>query len=300
MLALPPPKWLLEPTRVWPPVGQGSGSGHQATWHSAQVPTAFPSGLICSPSVLSLSEQEGAGVPQAPRGGLETHRAVGALGWGSRGRSRPSLPSRGCRQRGRCSRAEPVRDASAEMQSPSRGVPRPRPYLWPTSLPTEPPPRAGSSGLSPCGSSGAEAPAGAPPGPALPSDGERGSLARAILPERTAAAAAGGGRRAAGGRRRVGGRGAGATISARRPAFPAPPPQWNGRGGLGNWGRPGSLPPRPGGAQARPPPHPGGWVPRGRATWERVLAPQASRGCLTTEVVVIVMLTVTALGGGEG
>lgn len=81
---------------------------------------------------------------------------------------------------------------AAGMQSPS---PRrcPRPYLWPTSLPTEPPPRAGSRGLSPCGSSGAEAPAGAPPGPPLPSDGERGSLARAILRERTAAAARGGG-----------------------------------------------------------------------------------------------------------
>lgn len=88
----------------------------------------------------------------------------------------------GAAQRSPCARCE------RQKQSPSRrlaGSPGTRPYLWPTSLPTEPPPRAGSKGLRPCGSSGAEAPAGAPPGPALPSDGERGSLARAILRERT-------------------------------------------------------------------------------------------------------------------
>lgn len=42
-------------------------------------------------------------------------------------------------------------DKMQAMRSPSRGVlvPRKRPYLWPTSLPTEPAPRAGSRGLSP-------------------------------------------------------------------------------------------------------------------------------------------------------
>lgn len=151
---------------------------------------------------------------------------------GGPGETRPTAPtrSRGCRrravQRSACGTKAPG------MQKPlpaavvvARGVPGPRPYLWPTSLPTEPPPRAGSSGLSPCGSSGAEAPAaGAPPGPALPSDGERGSLARAILRERTAAAAA-----AAGG-------GSYHRSTTPRPPRAAAAVELPGVGGLGSWG----------------------------------------------------------------
>lgn len=226
----------------------------------SRSPPPFSPPISPAGPLLSLSEQEGAGVPQADG----RHKGRGAWERGPQGRPGHPSPPRGCKQRGRCSGAEPVQDASAESKAPPGGAPRPRPYLWPTSLPTEPPPRAGSSGLSPCGSSGAEAPAGVPPGPALPSDGERGSLARAILPERTAAAAGGGG-------------GTGATISARLPALPAPPPQWNGRGGAGmleggrapsrlDRGRPGSAP--------SPSPE-----LRGRLTWERgVSAPRAARG----------------------
>lgn len=118
---------------------------------------------------------------------------VRALGWefGGETPAVPPFPGAAGNQADAAQRSQ-CRMQAAGMQSPS---PRrcPRPYLWPTSLPTEPPPRAGSRGLSPCGSSGAEAPAGAPPGPPLPSDGERGSFARAILRERTAAAAARGG-----------------------------------------------------------------------------------------------------------
>ena len=176
-------------------------------------------------------------------------------------------------------------------KAPPGGAPRPRPYLWPTSLPTEPPPRVGSSGLSPCGSSGAEAPAGAPPGPALPSDGERGSLARAILPKRTAAAA-GGGRRVAAEER--------ALPSPR--AAPRSPRRRRSGTAEGGWETGGGrAPSRRGPGAPRlgrlPTPEAGCAedAPRGR----RVLAPQASRGCLTTEVVVIVMLPVTALGGEE-
>lgn len=178
----------------------------------------------------------------------------------------------------------PCRMQAAEMQSPSRRRcavspgPRPHPYLWPTSLPTEPPPRAGSRGLSPCGSSGAEAPAGAPPGPVLPSDGERGSLARAILRERTAAAAArggGGARRyhlgtaprpprvaAAVERARGGWRRRCWKAQGRRPRSPTP--RRRGRG------RPGSLPSPPERPRAQRMPQVGG----GRS---------APRGCVGTE-----------------
>lgn len=180
------------------------------------------------------------------------------------------------------------------MQSPSRQRregslgPRPRPYLWPTSLPTEPPPRAGSSGLSPCGSSGPEAPAGAPPGPALPSDGERGSLARAILRERTAAGGGGGAGRY--------------QLRAPPSALPAPPPQWNGRGGLGGWGAGGRAPPTAGGnVQAQSPPHPRRpCVGKGHPMWEGgSQGPRVARGCLIREVVVIIIAAVTALGEGR-
>jgi hypothetical protein len=147
------------------------------------------------------------------------------------------------------------------MQSPSRrgaAGSQARPYLWPTSLPTEPPPRAGSRGLSPCGSSGAEAPAGAPSGPALPSDGERGSLARAILRERSA-------------REAVAGAAPGATIALR--TRPPPRAAVEQSGGVGRAPAPYLVPPSRPQTQSRPgyskedaaPGAPGTWPPYTRS-----------------------------------
>lgn len=209
--------------------------------------------------MLSLSQQERAGVPQTPQGGLETQEWSRRSAGGPRGDlSRPSLPGAAGNAAGAAERAR----AGCERQrckAPPGGAPRPRPYLWPTSLPTEPPPRAGSSGLSPCGSSGAEAPAGAPPGPALLSDGERGSLARAILRERTAAAAA-----AAAGAERALPSPRAAPCAPRAAAAVERP---RGAGKLGGGRAPSRRGPGWGGGQARPPPQRGGPVRPGRRTW---------------------------------
>lgn len=135
------------------------------------------------------------GSQRCPRAGWRQWVA-GRLGGGSKGDPGcPPFPPATSDAAGAAEQT-PSRCKRQRCKAPPGGGargPGPLPYLWPTSLPTEPPPRVGSSGLSPCGSSEAEPPAGAPPGPALPSDGERGSLARAILRERTAAGGGGGG-----------------------------------------------------------------------------------------------------------
>lgn len=232
MPALSPPKW------GWHQQDRGScGTG---LGQGPPVPGTEPGPLPPSPAVspaappCSAAKWREWGSRRLPKAGDTAGSR--ALWWAYEGRPWPP-PFPGLQ----ATQVQPSQRSSSRMQArfAKRG-PRPaRPYLWPTSLPTEPPPRAGSSGLSPCGSSGAAAPAGAPPGPALPSDGERGSLARAILRERSARRAAGGGRR---GRRRA----EPSQLAPRPPRRRAVERPGARAGGLGRTARTARLKPPPG------------------------------------------------------
>lgn len=161
---------------------------------------------------------------------------VAALCWGSPGRPQPSLPSRGCRQRGRCSRASPCRMRAAEMQSPSRRRPAPPPLPLAHVAAHGAPAAGWQQRAEPMRLLGGRGAGRGAPRARL----ALGRRARQLGPRHPAGAHGRGGGSGGGG-------GAGATISARRPVrSPRRRRSGTAEGGWEAGGRPGSLPPRPG------------------------------------------------------
>ena len=142
-------------------VGEGRAGVPEPPGRVPRSSSLLPSGLTCRPTVpASKSRREGESTgSRRPAGST----AGGPCAWVRvrRGRTPPSpAPFPGLRATRQVqpsgAGAGGERQRSRAPPGGTRGPPGARPYLWPTSLPTEPPPRAGSSGLSPCGSSGAE------------------------------------------------------------------------------------------------------------------------------------------------
>lgn len=224
----------------------------------ASAPPPLPAGSLRSASDSS----RGLGVPEVPQGWLET---VGGRAFGRGFQGRPGLPSLSPRLQA-TRQAQPSRpraDASGRDAKPLlaavRGVPARSPTSGPRRCPRSPRRGSVAAGSARAAPRRPSLRPGLPPGPPCP---------------RTASAAAWPAPSCGSARRlEAAGAAPGATISAPRPALPAPPPQWIGLGGRGGEA---ALPPSAHGARA-PAPRPARPAAAGPLSREASTGPDSRR-----------------------
>lgn len=238
MLALPHPKWLLGTDMSVASSGTGLGQG-SAGPHLLSL-LRFQLQAHCAQPLR-------AGGSRGPTGGRETQRA-GRLGGGPQGRPRPSLPSPGLQATRQVQRSGARAGCERREQSPSRRRPAPPPLPLAHVAAHGAPAAGRQQRAEPVRLLGGRGAGWGAPRARL----ALGRRARQLGPRHPAGAHGGGGGGGGGRRGRSGRYHLRAPPRAPRAAAAVERP----RGGWDAGGQSGSLPPRPGGAQARPPAHP--------------------------------------------